>query len=570
MVTKNCDTFLSRTQECMDYLRDHEEEYLTRRQKDLPPCDEDHPMYIHAYWRGYMGPGLIWILKSFLFTQRLECARYVLWTEGNVPLDLDEIAILVDKERKESYSWFGGGQSNNNKDASSSSSSSSSDTLLTGNKYPPIKAITHYESVTEIMKMAPFVQVRPFNLSQQLWSMAGISPEDYLHYLDLETLILAEKAVNKAHDEQEQKEKEKERLMAMENDEQNMNKATEDDTFLDDSRIENMNEKLTRKNMAEDLNAQNFMEAKEKSVKSVQISMEAEENAAAAARQKSTEPQRKRKVKRTYTELKMEFESLKKMFEAKWPKSRRVNPPRFRWPLKMLLPKAELHNDAVTDSDTVRFILLYNYGGIYVDTDVLFLRDLRPWFFTPLPWSSSWSVHDHYNTALLKADKGHPTLARIIDKGIAAGGKFHPFEILKYLRGTSTHDHHLNALSANAHLVFIPAGVFDATWPWLDGWYHPFLPNININAGLFFGPSVRETEFAILIPSLGAHRVKYAPIRELRTLEHLFAGTPAFHCHGIGYAIEPDSWVDITLDHYECFLAGTCKNIYNETFSRPL
>lgn len=462
LVTQKCDTFLTRSQQCMDYLRDHEDDYHVRRKADLPKCDSEHLMLFHAYWRGLIGRGLIFILRSFIFTQRLPCARYVLWVEGFVPMDVDQVALLVEKERLEDEA------------------KKTKPSVPVNRKYPVIKMSAHYESLLALKKMAPYVEVRRFNLSDQLRVTSGLSNEEWDAYVDLESLVATEK------------------------------KSKTDTASQEDKSL---------------------------------------------------------------------FSKQQKEFEEKWKDNKVVKVdgekkslakyPRFRWPINLIKPSSELNGNAVTDSDTVRFVLLYNLGGLYVDTDVVFIRDMRPWYYTAKSWSSAWSVYDSYNTALLKANVGDEAMAMIMDKAIANGAKFHPNELLKYLKPkTNIRTPHLLSLSSEALLAFIPAGVFDSTWPWYDGWHEKqFLPNININSGLFYGASQRESEFYVLQEKFGAEYVKTAPIRELRTLERLFTGTSAFHCHGIGYEIEKDSWADILLDHYECFANGLCRNIYNETFS---
>ena len=453
VVSEKCDTLHTSVQPCMDYLRDHEDEYLVRHKADLPTCDSTNIIYYHAYWRGLMGPGLIWILKSFMYTQRLECSRYVIWTEGFVPLDFAQIEQLMEKEKKvdEAMALL-------NLTAPAPKNP----------KYPKIKMPMHYEAVKELKKLAPYVEVRPFHLREELMRTSGLSQEQWDHWVDSQLLAEAKKS--------------------------------------------------------------------------------------ATPNSASTE------VKEKYAKM---------LSQYRWPAGSIPPQPRFKWPNRMIANvSVELKGNAVSDSDTVRFILLYNYGGMYVDTDVLFLRDMRPWFYTPKAWSSSWGIHDHYNTALLKATKPQdPVMARILDRGVARGSKFHPHEILGYLKAARSKNTMLNFLSAESLLTIIPSGVFDAVWPWMDGRHEkPILPNVHITSGLFYGESKRSFEFRALMLSLGEQYVNKAPIRKLRTMENLFNGAPAYHCHGIGFVIEKDSWVDILLDHYNCFLAGDCHNIYNERF----
>lgn len=45
--------------------------------------------------------------------------------------------------------------------------------------------------------------------------------------------------------------------------------------------------------------------------------------------------------------------------------------------------------DVVASSDYVRFVLLFLYGGLYIDADVLLLRDMRP-FMGSMEWFYRW------------------------------------------------------------------------------------------------------------------------------------------------------------------------------------
>lgn len=466
MVNAKCDTYQSRPQKCFDWMRENESQYHVRRAQPLPPCDPDHPIYYHAYWRGLIGPGFMWILKSFVFTQNLQCARYVLWIEGNhTPLTDEEIAEAFAKEQ---------------------AGDSQGRVPLTPNDpkrlYPTVTMSVHYKSVLELRKLAPYVTIKKFVLADQLFQTSGLARPDWDRYVANEEMVAAEKAVS----------------------------ANADD---------------------------------------------------------------KHETKVRYLDAKKRFEEIQaKYAEMKHQEGHPVDPtqlaqipkPAFAWPLNMVRPGAAFDGIPIGDSDTVRLILMYNYGGIYFDTDVVFLRDMRPWWYTPMPWAAAWGIGDAYNTALLKASPKEPVLHKILEKGIANGVKFHPSVILPMLKGWNRH---LGAISAQNQLVHMPAAVFDCTWAWFDGQHDaPFLPNVVINQGLFTTHSNRAREFAVLIRKIGHQYVSTSPIRELRTLERLWDGSYANHVHGIGFKIETDSWVDITLDHYECFIARTCMNQYGEYF----
>ena len=49
-------------------------------------------------------------------------------------------------------------------------------------------------------------------------------------------------------------------------------------------------------------------------------------------------------------------------------------------------------------------ILLLEYGGLWVDADTIFLRDLSP--FWPYEWAERWSLHVAHNTAMLRLFAG--------------------------------------------------------------------------------------------------------------------------------------------------------------------
>lgn len=59
-----------------------------------------------------------------------------------------------------------------------------------------------------------------------------------------------------------------------------------------------------------------------------------------------------------------------------------------------------LKSDSIVEfSDFVRFLVLYHYGGLYIDGDVLFLRDMKP--FWQQNFVYRWSFTHNYNTAVM-------------------------------------------------------------------------------------------------------------------------------------------------------------------------
>lgn len=65
-------------------------------------------------------------------------------------------------------------------------------------------------------------------------------------------------------------------------------------------------------------------------------------------------------------------------------------------------------------ADFVRFRALYEYGGIYLDTDMLLLRSLD--IFLQHTFFMGFEDDVHVNMALVGAEKGHPLLLEILKK----------------------------------------------------------------------------------------------------------------------------------------------------------
>ena len=63
------------------------------------------------------------------------------------------------------------------------------------------------------------------------------------------------------------------------------------------------------------------------------------------------------------------------------------------------------HGNNILLSDFVRFLVLYNYGGIYVDGDVIFLRDMKPLWTKNFLYR--WSFLHSYNTAVMGIQEFH-------------------------------------------------------------------------------------------------------------------------------------------------------------------
>ncbi|KAF9337058.1 hypothetical protein BG006_006382 [Podila minutissima] len=66
-------------------------------------------------------------------------------------------------------------------------------------------------------------------------------------------------------------------------------------------------------------------------------------------------------------------------------------------------------------SDEARFLILYRYGGMYLDADVLLLRDMSPFYDAGREFAYEWSNTEMYNTAVLRLKQNSSVARRILD-----------------------------------------------------------------------------------------------------------------------------------------------------------
>lgn len=77
----------------------------------------------------------------------------------------------------------------------------------------------------------------------------------------------------------------------------------------------------------------------------------------------------------------------------------------------------------VAYSDAVRFLVLFKFGGIYTDGDVLLLRNLEP--FSHYDFLYEWSfVKDGMNSAVFGARQHSPFAGAVIQSALKAAAKF--------------------------------------------------------------------------------------------------------------------------------------------------
>ncbi|KAI9890503.1 MAG: hypothetical protein M1814_003842 [Vezdaea aestivalis] len=113
-------------------------------------------------------------------------------------------------------------------------------------------------------------------------------------------------------------------------------------------------------------------------------------------------------------------------------------------------------------SDAVRFVVLHLHGGIYLDMDVLMLRDMRP-LLLPDPktgqhsFAERWAAHSHpgdYNTAIMSLTANSSLSSYLLRGGVRMGLNFHP----RVIGRMAWKD------GRNQELLMLETAAFDPIW----------------------------------------------------------------------------------------------------------
>ncbi|KAF0532743.1 wd repeat and sof domain-containing protein 1 [Gigaspora margarita] len=208
-------------------------------------------------------------------------------------------------------------------------------------------------------------------------------------------------------------------------------------------------------------------------------------------------------------------------------------------------------------SDLVRFVVLHNYGGIYIDADVLLVRDMRPLYYANFEFSYRWSYLNEYNTAVLRLWKESQSSKMAIRGAINNNMSFHPWEIRKYL---SIHENSTHR-ETNKFIYMFPPGLFDPLWLKRDNQQPSSVlsPNLRYLTDVF-NPSIIPDE----IPGLDPAIFDGSPL-DIRYIENFFRGAFTYHWHNHWeVTIHPTSWIGVIQTAYDDFLSGKRRNLYNE------
>jgi len=154
-------------------------------------------------------------------------------------------------------------------------------------------------------------------------------------------------------------------------------------------------------------------------------------------------------------------------------------------------------------TDLLRFKFLKEYGGIYVDADILFLADLSPLCGTSFAYR--WSSLDNFNTAVMGLPKGSPFAEELLARNGGQPSRYHPHQVPSELAGVT--------------LIRLPSLLFDPSWLLSDG-LDQIEPASNINLTL-------ENFDTKPLPTLSFFA---EPLRD--PFENAFPASLTYHWHG--------------------------------------
>ena len=120
----------------------------------------------------------------------------------------------------------------------------------------------------------------------------------------------------------------------------------------------------------------------------------------------------------------------------------------------------------VAVSDAMRFVVLHLHGGVYLDMDVLLLRDMRP-LLLPDPrtgqhsFAERWAAHTlpgDYNTAIMSLAANSSLSSYLLRGGVRMGLNFHP----RVIGRMAWKD------GRNEELLMLESATVDPVWPEYD------------------------------------------------------------------------------------------------------
>lgn len=163
-------------------------------------------------------------------------------------------------------------------------------------------------------------------------------------------------------------------------------------------------------------------------------------------------------------------------------------------------------------SDFFRHVILYKYGGIYIDMDMMFLRDMSALLGNEHfhdEFCYRWSAHLPYGNSAVLRLRQHSDTARTLLVTCGEAGSCRPKDVLRFED------------NAGLDLLVLPCPFFDALWP-----HHDRQDNYN---------DAPFDRFADFFRKFG-WRFKRNPA--VRSYRDFFPGAFAYHWHNFWDARE--------------------------------
>ena len=192
-------------------------------------------------------------------------------------------------------------------------------------------------------------------------------------------------------------------------------------------------------------------------------------------------------------------------------------------------------------SDAVRFIVLHQYGGVYLDMDVLMLRDMRPLLLpdpntgNPSAFAEQWVERcnpGEYNTAIISLPANSSLSSYLLRGGVRMGMNFHPKMIGRMMWSDGRNDE----LKMLHNAVFDPLvtnlrreGTNTCTVPCHKNFKSAFMGTVEEAANEW--SNYRGNKSLEVTDNAAQGNLGDALLPTNRTMENFFRGAWAYHIH---------------------------------------
>jgi len=240
----------------------------------------------------------------------------------------------------------------------------------------------------------------------------------------------------------------------------------------------------------------------------------------------------------------------------------------------------QLIDHTVGVSDAARLIILHLHGGVYMDPDMLLLRDLRPLLLNRQGFAERWGTKTDpaaYNNGFLHIPANSTISSYLLLGGTRMGLVYHFLALGRMLVQENRGDKDVNNVRA---MLKLENAFFDPMWVENDG----------KRVGRCSVPCVKDFEQLFKNAPMQGEWASFdgEPLKgstsgwnentgdglEImtvnRTLENFYRGAYTVHLHNLwGMQYELGSWIDVITRAHDGFFKGERTNPYGERWNRP-